>query len=253
MNLAFAREYLDRNGVLGLIHVKEDEAFAPVLTDLARLHWAARRSRSRTILEFGVGYSNIVFARALQQNAEDLAEDPSRYRCHAVDASQHWIEVSAARVPAHLAHFVEYSQSEVRIGVVGDGVCSLYDQVPDVTPDLIYLDAPWPGDVDGSIGGISFKGAGRTIVAGDLVRMEPLLIPGTVLIVDGRTNNARFLRSRFRRGWDYFYEPEDGCHLFLLKEPPLGARNDKDMTLRAGPDWQALSAATFAEPTAQFA
>mgnify|MGYP000038155664 CR=1 FL=1 len=38
--------------------------------------------------------------------------------------------------------------------------------------------------------------------------MEPFLLPGTVILVDGRTVNARFMRYNFQQNWVYEYFEE---------------------------------------------
>jgi len=46
-----------------------------------------------------------------------------------------------------------------------------------------------------------------------------------LIVVDGRTANARFLKSNFQRGWIYSYFPEFDQHFFELVEEPLGPYN----------------------------
>ena len=51
---------------------------------------------------------------------------------------------------------------------------------------------------------------------------------GTIILVDGRTANARFLQKNFQRSWKYFHDEENDQNLFYLNEKPLGKFN-KDL------------------------
>ena len=57
--------------------------------------------------------------------------------------------------------------------------------------------------------------------------MEPFLLPGTVILVDGRTANARFMRDNFQQNWIYEHFEEYDIHLFMHREHPLSVYNLK--------------------------
>ena len=59
----------------------------------------------------------------------------------------------------------------------------------------------------------------------DLLKIEPYLIPGTILITDGRGANAQFLKSNFKRKWIYEYHNNYDQHIFYLNEDSLGNIN----------------------------
>ena len=52
--------------------------------------------------------------------------------------------------------------------------------------------------------------------------IEPFLWPETILVTDGRTANARFLASRFKRDWQIIHDPFGGRTMCRLNESPLG-------------------------------
>lgn len=56
-------------------------------------------------------------------------------------------------------------------------------------------------DVKGKIDGINFNDKDRTTLNCNILRMENFLLPGTLIIWDGQTNNARFNFSNFKRKW----------------------------------------------------
>lgn len=220
--------------------------FPPDIADLQRLYGYVRERRVSTILEFGSGYSTAVLAHALEQNRQEYSASPefSRLRrnnpfeLHSIDCSQEWLNVTRSRIPKQCRDRLYTHHSIVQIGTFNDRICHYYSSLPNITPDLIYLDGPSAFDVEGEVAGISFAHNDRTVIAGDIARMEWLLLPGTLIVVDGRTNNARFLRSNLQRVWHYEFDPEGDVHTFELREPPLGALNRRqlDFCLRER-DW----------------
>ena len=83
-------------------------------------------------------------------------------------------------------------------------MCTFYDDVPNICPDLIYLDAPDQFSPKGEIRGLSLRSPDRLPMAADILTLEHFLLPGTLIVVDGRTANARFLKSNFQRNWCIF-------------------------------------------------
>jgi hypothetical protein len=62
-------------------------------------------------------------------------------------------------------------------------------------------------------------------MAADILAMEHFLLPRTLIVIDGRTANARFLKSNLQRNWKYSYYREYDQHFFELMEEPLGELN----------------------------
>ncbi len=97
----------------------------------------------------------------------------------------------------------------------------MYDSLPDIVPDFIYLDGPDPKDIKGDINGLSFKCDKRTVMSGDVILMESTLLPNSFILVDGRTNNARFLKRMLLRNWKVNWNVEGDVTTFELDEEPL--------------------------------
>lgn len=57
-------------------------------------------------------------------------------------------------------------------------------------------------------------------MAADVLSIEHFLLPGTLIVVDGRTANARLLRANFQRDWLYYYLEDFDQHFFELCERP---------------------------------
>jgi hypothetical protein len=204
------------------------------ISDLVRLHKLIRQRRVLCVLEFGCGFSSIIMADALAKNKADYEAGykTSGIRClhpfqlFSIDADEHWIQEARNRLPSCLREIVTFAHSDVHIGTFNDRICSYYDALPDVTPDFIYLDGPAGKQVRGSLNGSSFcDNLERTVISADLLRLEPTFTPGTFIIVDGRTNNARFLKNNFQRNWNIVENPVADITTFELCTPPLGVHN----------------------------
>jgi hypothetical protein len=228
-------EYLQAQGLDRWIDftTPDANAFRPDAGDLARIHRLIRRRKSLTVLELGVGYSTIVIADALQKNQAEwdgLTEKPRlrnrfAFHCFTVDASQTWLERAKSSFPTELQRSVTLSHSTCRIGTHNGQLCHFYEQLPDIVPDFIYLDGPDPKDVQGSINGLSFQCAERTVMSGDVLLMESTLLPGAFILVDGRTNNCRFLSRNLTRNFAMKWDRQGDVTTFELVEDRLGPVN----------------------------
>lgn len=215
------------------LNKESDGAVPPEVEDLARIHRLIRKRKSFTVLEFGVGFSTAVIADALQKNQAEwnaLADKPAvrnrfLFQSFSVDTSEHWISKTKERIPGHLSGYVSFQLSRVKIGTFNGQLCHFYETLPDIIPDFIYLDGPDPLAVEGTINGLSFGCKERTVMAADLLLMESTFLPGTFILVDGRTNNARFLQRNFTREYEVSWDKEGDVTTFELKEERLGKLN----------------------------
>lgn len=222
-----------KEGVFDAVSGKLGIPFPPETNDLVRLHKLIRARRCFTVLEFGLGYSTIVMADALQKNEADWINLPQKpeirnrfmFQLFSVDASKDWIDKTKNRCPNHLANRVHFHHSEVEIGTYNGQICHYYKNLPDIVPDFIYLDGPSAKDVKGSVNGLSFQCEERTVMSADLLLMESTFLPGTFIIIDGRTNNARFLERNFRRNYEVKWDREGDVTTFELVEERLGKYN----------------------------
>ncbi len=209
------------------------EPIPPKKADLARIHYLVRKRRALTTLEFGVGYSTIAIAHAHALNKRDFEaagitrklRNSRLFEHHVVDASRQWLELSKKSVPEALRAHVHYHHSRVEAGTHLGQLCHFYETLPNVIAEFIYLDGPDPNDVEGAVNGLDFSIPERTVMSGDLLLMESCFLPGTLILVDGRTNNARFLARNFRRRYVHVWDREGDVTLFELDEPRLGPHN----------------------------
>ena len=222
-----------KEGAFDAVSGKLNIPFPPVAEDLARLHRLIRKRKAFTVLEFGSGLSTIVMADALSKNkAEFLALDKKpelrnrfMFQIFSVESDKQWIEHSQSNFPKHLLEYINFHYSEIKIDTFNGRICHFYDNLPDIVPDFIYLDGPNPKDVKGNVNGMTFQCDERTVMAADLLLMESILLPGTFILVDGRTNNARFLKNNFQRNFEMRWDKDGDITSFELKEERLGKYN----------------------------
>ena len=243
------KKYIQQNGLDKLVNFEENAdylegafdsvsgkltiPFPPQAADLVRLHKLIRQRKSFTVLEFGLGYSTLIMADALAKNEADFNKLSPRpeirnrhlFKLFAVDASQAWIEHTKQSFPEVFCDRVIFHFSGVKIGTYQGQLCHYYKNLPDIIPDFIYLDGPSAKDVEGEINGLSFKCEERTVMSGDLLLMESTFLPGTFILVDGRTNNARFLARNLQREYEVKWDREGDVTTFELKEDRLGRYN----------------------------
>ena len=240
-----AHEYWTNEGLDRLV-AKFDEdrsspfpPIAPDISDLVRLHKLARERRRLTVVEFGTGYSAIVLAHALQRSAVEHSVElealelgwANPFRLYSVDANSSWINSVERALPATLADRVSFVLSPV-IATTFDGrLCHLFQNLPDIVPDLVYVDGPDPSDVQGDINNLSFE-HGRVPMSADVLLMEPTLLPGTIVVFDGRVANARFVLRHLDRPNSVYRESDVTIIEFV--DQPLGLRDERRRKFQSG-------------------
>ena len=156
------------------------------------------------------------------------------FECHSIDNNENWLEITKN---SHEFENVTFHHCECSLGTFNSRICTYYSDIPNICPDFIYLDGPDQASPTGSVRGINTDHPDRVPMAADLLAMEHFLLPGTLIAVDGRTANARFLKTNFQRNWEYSYFEEYDQHFFELREAPLGLYNRKQIQFCLGNDW----------------
>jgi len=218
------------------VDINNATPFPSEYDDLVRLHYIVRSRKALTVLEFGVGKSTIVMADALLSNRlcyseytnANLRRDGA-YQIHSIDNYDDYIQVVLSQIPEILLkeNICNLYFSELEMGVFNGRVCTYYSTLPNVCPDIIYLDGPDLFSPRGNIRGISTKQQDRMPMAADILTIEHFLQPSCLIIVDGRTANARFLKCNLQRNWSHCYNEQWDQHYFELQESPLGVYNKK--------------------------
>ena len=206
--------------------------YNPEIIDLARIYKFIKNEKPFTILEFGVGYSTIVMAQALHENYLKFDKKKKKkirnlkmFKIFSVDTSKKWIKNTSNQVPKHLKKYISFNHSKVKTILYNGEVCHIYEKIPDINPEFIYLDGPHPLDPTGQVNNISFKCKERTPISADICFLESTLLPGTNILVDGRTNNVRFLTRNLKRKYKIKWDRHGDVTYLKLAEKRLGNLN----------------------------
>lgn len=182
---SYCRWQLARAIPLDFLEQRPDGAFGANYPDLWFLYDLVRKTKPRTILEFGGGCSTVVMGYALRDNER---EGGGPGKLFSVDADEEWAAVTASTVPDELKSNIDVIASGLRVVTVAGTAGYEHEVVPGIVPDLVYLDGP---ALTREVG-----------VAVDVVNMEHKLRPGFRLVVDGRTENVGFLRRVLQRKYE---------------------------------------------------
>lgn len=211
--------------------------FSPKLENLCRLHYLVIARKVCTILEFGTGKSTLIFNDALTINKKKYTNFVNKqlrksfFECHTVDSNIFWVK--KMRLNYNLKN-VRYYITDVEMGTFNDRICTFYKKLSNVCPDFIYIDGPDQYSPKNSIRGIFTGHPERLPMIGDILALEYFFLPGTLLVIDGRTANARFLLNNLQRDWVYSHNQNFDQHFFELCENPLGILNKAQINFSLG-------------------
>ncbi len=215
------------------------EPFPVELDDLIRLHYLVRKYKVITVMEIGPGKSTIVFADAIRRNKEDYSakitgklRKNNPFEVHSIETSKEWANVVERSLPDELSGVVTMHKVNCEMTEFNGRICTTFDFLPNICPDFIYLDGPDQFSVDSDIGGISTRHPDRMPMVCDLLKIEHFLLPGTIIVVDGRTANANFMLKNFQLDWEYKHYPELDIHIFINKMNALGAYNQRELNFK---------------------
>ncbi|BCT66798.1 hypothetical protein NNRS527_00366 [Nitrosospira sp. NRS527] len=222
----------------------EEKPFEPEYDDLCRLHWIALSRKVINALEFGSGYSTVILTDAMRildghfgEWARKSIRSDNPFHVYAVEEEQHFLEITRSRLGSRLQAFATISHSSVDVLIHDNRIASVYSKLPNISPDFIYLDGPSQFATTQEINGFSFNSKARMPMSADILRVEFFLEPGTLILVDGRTANARFLKSYLRRNWIHLHDTIGDIHYFELQEEPLGPFNKLKLEFCLNGNW----------------
>lgn len=234
-NKNFIKNYFKKHSLFKYLDVKTTE-FKPNLKDLFLLHQYIILNKRLTVLEFGTGWSSLIIQHALNLNRKNYFKDAlkirkkNQFELFVIDNDKRYLQISKKRNQNYFGkngktffHF-----SECNMTIFNKRFASQYKSLPVCNPDFIYLDGPSPFTVKKKINGFSTNHPDLMPMSCDILKFEHFLCPGTIILIDGRTANARFLQKNFQRNWEYFHDEENDQNLFYLNERPLGKFN-KDL------------------------
>ena len=201
-----------------LMDAEKKNILKPNLKDLARLLKICKDTNPSKIIEYGCGFSSVIFHEFLNQNDNNIDKF-----FQIVEVHQKYIDIAIER----------FDKSKNSLKLILD-ICNVQEDIKrndgshqylasyKFNPDIIYLDGPDPGDIKDSN---FINSEQRLPISSDLLAIESWLVPGTIIIVDGRIANVRYLKRNFQRNWEWDTNFENDCSICILNEEPLGKKN----------------------------
>ena len=183
-----------------------------------------------------MGWSTIVMADAMYKNHSDYHDqiknklrriDP--FTVHTVDTEKKYLDITSNKLSQESKSRVKFFTTSAYLTTFNDRICGRLKSIPNICPDFIYVDGPSFRSIKRNVNGIEMDHQDRTIVTSELLILEPLLLPGTLILFDGQTNNARFHKNNFQRKWDYIHYKTEDVSVFELNEEPLGPYNEAQL------------------------
>ena len=247
-SLAYIKKYFKNHKLTGLAHnhydhrkmgvnqVFEEKYYPPDLRLLYRLHQLIILNKRTTIVELGSGWSTMVFTSALIENKKKYTKDVKIFRRNnpfelfVLENIKKYKIINKKKTFKFLKKFstkikINWLNTNSKMVNYNGMLATEYDKLPLCSPDFIYLDGPSQFSIKNKINNFSTAHKDIVPIGCDLLKIEYYLIPGTIIVIDGRAANAKFLRDNFKRKWVYKKDVNFDQHIFILNDEPLGRWN----------------------------
>tara|TARA_B100000575_G_scaffold278935_1_gene266778 strand:+ start:407 stop:1213 length:807 start_codon:yes stop_codon:yes gene_type:complete len=215
-----------------------NEPYMPELSDLYNLYQYVLINKRTTILEFGSGWSTLVFSLALKELKDKFSSEVKQLRRNnpfeliVLENEKKYLNITKKRIIKFNKYLkikhpikIKYFFSNVEMTTFNNRICTKYKKLPLCNPDFIYLDGPDQFHVKKEINGISTRHKDMMPMVCDILKLEYFYSPGTIILCDGRAANAKFLKDHFKRNWKYINDKKNDQHIFWLVDPKLGKYN----------------------------
>lgn len=212
------------------------KTLSPELKDLYRLYQFVFLNKRITALEFGSGWSSIILSLALddlkkkyKKNVKTLRRN-NPFELFVLENEKKYLEISKKKLKKFnsknkIKTKINFNLSKVKMTKFNGYICTEYEKLPMCNPDFIYLDGPNPFNTDGKVNNISTKHKDMMPMICDILKFEFFYTPGTIIVTDGRSANAIFLKLNFKRKWLHKHDIKHDQHIFYLDDPCLGRYN----------------------------
>jgi hypothetical protein len=237
-----------KNKILGVHNHTNSNLYEPELDDLWFLYRLIKDKCVTSILEYGSGWSTYAMGIALHENFLDFGLEhtqtirhPNPFKLMTIDASNKYQEIAMNRISDEVKKNILPIKSTPVLTTLDGAICHKFELIPNFAPDLIYLDGPDHNQVMGNLEGFEYNESFTQPMGCDLLMIEPFLWPETILVTDGRTANARFLASRFKRDWQIMHDPFGDRTMFRLNESPLGLISEEHINFRLAKSRELIS------------
>ena len=238
LNILFNKKNYNHN-IKFQPNIPQQKIIPPDLNDLYYIHQLILLNKRLTILEFGSGWSSLILLHALNLNKKKYTNKTNNLRIHELfqlyilETSKKYLLNTKKRNSLFFSKSerknINYFLSKIKMTTFNNRFCTEYLNLPIVNPDFIYLDGPSPYDVSNNIFGFTTAHPDMMPMASDILKIENFLVPGTIILIDGRTANTTFLLNNFQRKWKYFKLKFCDFHVLVLNDPPLGEHNKRQL------------------------
>jgi hypothetical protein len=213
--------------------------YPPMLIDLYRLFNFIILNKRTTILEFGSGWSTLIMSLALSENKQYYSRDilslrrNNPFEIFVLENKKKYLKKTQKLINKFKNKIdkkkfnakINWFFSEVYMDLINDRYCTKYKKIPLCNPDFIYLDGPNLFSVKDKINNFTTDHKDLMPMVGDIIKLEYFFTPGTIIVTDGRSANAQFLRKNLQREWLYYYDKSFDQHVFYLNAECLGKWN----------------------------
>ncbi len=220
---------------LGVNDMKVKSPYKPQLKDLYSLYQLVFFNKRTTILEFGSGWSTLLFSIAMSDLKDKYFHQVKKLRRNnpfeifSLENEKKFLNISKKRINKYFGNKrrinINLKFTNVSMTMYNGCITTEYDKLPFCNPDFIYVDGPGQFNVKKPIYGLTTGHKDLVPLSCDILKIEFFLLPGTIIVVDGRGAEAQFLKNNLKRKWIYkklnFYDQ----HLFYLNEPSIGKHN----------------------------
>lgn len=193
-------------------------------------------NKRTTILEFGSGPSSLIFLYALNKLKISLLKKTKKLRRNnlfelfCLEQSKFYLKFTKNKIKEFYklkknCCKINLLYSKVKMNLYKNLIVNSYNKLPLCNPDLIYIDGPDQFDVYGKVNGITTNHPDFLPISSDILKIEHFLIPGTIILCDGRGAQVDFLKCNLKRKWFYKKLNYDQ-HMFLLKSNSFGFHNE---------------------------
>ncbi len=215
--------------------MRVNNPYKPDLRDLYRLYFFIIYNKRTTVMEFGSGWSSLVMALALSELKKKYSKDISKLRRNnpfelfILENESKFLSITKKRIKKFKNKInikINYLYTDVLMTTYNGLISTEYKKLPLCNPDFLYLDGPDQFKIKGDCNGISIRHLDMMPMNSDILKIEYFLVPGTMIIVDGRGANSNFLKNNLQRKWSYRYDKIFDQHIFVLNDQSLGKYND---------------------------
>ena len=248
-NRNFIENFFIKKGLKSIVDLSKKEklpvnklvsnkSFIPELEDLYNLYQYILINKRTTVLEFGSGWSTLIFNLALNELSNKFSNELKQLRRNnpfelfVIETEKKYLNITKNRILKFNKYLkikkqikINYILTDVEMTTFNDRICTQYKKLALCNPDFIYLDGPDQFNVKKDINGISTRHKDMMPMVCDILKFEYFYTPGTIIVCDGRAANVKFLRDHFQRKWKYINNKKNDQHLFWLVDPVLGNHN----------------------------